>query len=165
MFSATCSVGRESQSFLNRRGGPLQRNLKSISIVPLLASPFDRTLVDNFEWAVGYTMRFGLYRWEADGTVDRVLREGSKVLVRLYKSLPDNLEVGGGVGEWFGTSTGQRGGWSGRGCFCVARGPSLQLPRPGPIIGSLAFSQKLKELAIKHRSNHWGDLSSPSTRG
>mmetsp|Transcript_6320 Transcript_6320/g.13946 ORF Transcript_6320/g.13946 Transcript_6320/m.13946 type:complete len:545 (-) Transcript_6320:1206-2840(-) len=49
------------------------------------------TLIDNFEWAAGFTMRFGLYRWEPDGSVDRVLREGSKVLVRFYKTLPDHL--------------------------------------------------------------------------
>jgi hypothetical protein len=40
------------------------------------------TLNDNFEWNVGYTVKFGLYAWEPDGRVDRVLREGSKMLVR-----------------------------------------------------------------------------------
>ncbi|KAJ9525371.1 hypothetical protein QJQ45_003231 [Haematococcus lacustris] len=51
------------------------------------------TLVDNFEWATGFTMKFGLYRWEPDGSVDRVLKEGSRALVRFYKTLPDNLSL------------------------------------------------------------------------
>ena len=101
-------------------------------------------MVDNFEWAVGYTMRFGLYQWEADGTVDRVLREGSKVLVRLYKSLPDNLEVGLILGLIGTDSCG-----------------SFFLETPYLTTGILF--QKLKALAIKHRRNHWEDLSSPST--
>jgi beta-glucosidase/6-phospho-beta-glucosidase/beta-galactosidase len=29
------------------------------------------TLVDSFEWSTGFTMKFGLYAWEPDGSVDR----------------------------------------------------------------------------------------------
>jgi beta-glucosidase/6-phospho-beta-glucosidase/beta-galactosidase len=40
------------------------------------------TLVDNFEWNAGYLMEFGLYAWRPDGSVDRVLKNGAKPLVR-----------------------------------------------------------------------------------
>lgn len=40
------------------------------------------TLTDNFEWNMGYACKFGLYAWHPDGSKDRVLREGSKTLVR-----------------------------------------------------------------------------------
>ncbi|GLC35844.1 hypothetical protein PLESTB_000500300 [Pleodorina starrii] len=50
------------------------------------------TLIDNLEWATGYTMKFGLYAWEPDGSVDRKLKEGSKTLVRYFRTLPDDLE-------------------------------------------------------------------------
>jgi len=49
------------------------------------------TLTDNFEWATGFTMKFGLYAWEPDGSVDRKLKEGARALVRLYRTLPDGL--------------------------------------------------------------------------
>lgn len=49
------------------------------------------TLLDNLEWATGYTMKFGLYAWEPDGSVDRVLKEGSKTLVRYFRTLPDDM--------------------------------------------------------------------------
>ncbi|KAG2499387.1 hypothetical protein HYH03_002962 [Edaphochlamys debaryana] len=50
------------------------------------------TLVDGFEWATGYSMKFGLYAWEPDGSVDRKLKEGSTSLRRLYRTLPDRLD-------------------------------------------------------------------------
>ncbi|PNH12078.1 Beta-glucosidase A, partial [Tetrabaena socialis] len=49
------------------------------------------TLLDSMEWATGYTMKFGLYAWEPDGSVDRKLKEGSSALVRLYRELPDEM--------------------------------------------------------------------------
>jgi hypothetical protein len=38
---------------------------------------------DNFEWNAGYLMEFGLYAWQPDGSVDRKLKEGAKILVGL----------------------------------------------------------------------------------
>jgi len=49
------------------------------------------TLVDNFEWNAGYLMEFGLYAWQPDGSVDRVLKEGAKPLVRFYHELPNTM--------------------------------------------------------------------------
>lgn len=49
------------------------------------------TLVDNFEWNTGHTMKFGLYEWKADGSVDRRLREGGRLLARIYASLPSDM--------------------------------------------------------------------------
>lgn len=49
------------------------------------------TLVDNFEWNAGYLMEFGLYAWRPDGSVDRRLKEGAKMLVRYFKSLPGTV--------------------------------------------------------------------------
>ncbi|KAL3135662.1 hypothetical protein ABBQ38_006139 [Trebouxia sp. C0009 RCD-2024] len=50
------------------------------------------TLVDNFEWAEGYTKPFGMYAWRPDGSKDRELKEGAKILIRYNELLPDSYE-------------------------------------------------------------------------
>lgn len=49
------------------------------------------TLMDNYEWNMGYTIKFGLYSWEPSGSKDRQLKPGSDTLARIYQSLPHDL--------------------------------------------------------------------------
>ncbi|DBB17846.1 TPA: hypothetical protein ACH3X3_002865 [Trebouxia sp. C0006] len=51
------------------------------------------TLVDNFEWAEGYTKPFGMYAWRPDGSKDRELKEGAKIFIRFNNLLPDSYEA------------------------------------------------------------------------
>ena len=43
------------------------------------------TLLDNFEWAEGYTMKFGLYEVDMQ-TQERTLREGAKPLIEIIRT-------------------------------------------------------------------------------
>ncbi|DBB01829.1 hypothetical protein WJX77_006999 [Trebouxia sp. C0004] len=51
------------------------------------------TLVDNFEWAFAYELKFGLYEFnpEWNDPAKRRLKEGSKVIKKWYAELPDKL--------------------------------------------------------------------------
>lgn len=49
------------------------------------------TLVDNFEWGFGYSMRFGVYGWENDGSQKRVARKSAALLKSWYDKLPGRV--------------------------------------------------------------------------
>ena len=45
------------------------------------------TLVDNFEWAFGYRMKFGVYRWDPNTDQKRVLHSSGALLKTWYARL------------------------------------------------------------------------------
>lgn len=45
------------------------------------------TLIDNFEWAEGYDIRFGLYEWNPDSTQKRIFRGDFDVAVKAFSSM------------------------------------------------------------------------------
>ncbi|PSC70754.1 glycoside hydrolase [Micractinium conductrix] len=49
------------------------------------------TLVDNFEWGFGFSMRFGMFRWENDGSQKRIARKSAALLQRWYERLPGRV--------------------------------------------------------------------------
>eukprot|EP00877_Chromochloris_zofingiensis_P014278 jgi/Chrzof1/9103/Cz03g36040.t1 len=51
------------------------------------------TLLDNWEWNAGYSIKFGLFAWEPNGKVDRVMRSSAKTLKNYYKTLPDTVSA------------------------------------------------------------------------
>ncbi|KAL4538341.1 hypothetical protein Ndes2437B_g01352 [Nannochloris sp. 'desiccata'] len=51
------------------------------------------TLVDNFEWAFGYRMKFGMYYWDPvpEGNQDRKLHASAALLKNWYKRLVERI--------------------------------------------------------------------------
>lgn len=49
------------------------------------------TLVDNFEWGFGFSMRFGVYKWENDGSQKREARSSLRILRDWYQRLPQRV--------------------------------------------------------------------------
>ncbi|EFN55966.1 hypothetical protein CHLNCDRAFT_145286 [Chlorella variabilis] len=49
------------------------------------------TLVDNFEWGFGFSMRFGVYKWENDGSQKREAHSSVSILQKWYERLPQRV--------------------------------------------------------------------------
>lgn len=47
------------------------------------------TLIDNFEWQMGWGMRFGIFEWNPDGTQARILKKSGAALKGWFKRLRD----------------------------------------------------------------------------
>ena len=45
------------------------------------------SLVDNFEWSLGFGMKFGAYEWRQDGSQRRTLRKSGALLAHWFKRL------------------------------------------------------------------------------
>ena len=51
------------------------------------------TLIDNFEWAEGWTIKFGLYAWNHGGNQDRIMRPSTPLLADIFKTMPARMQA------------------------------------------------------------------------
>lgn len=47
------------------------------------------TLIDNFEWAFGFKMRFGIYHWECNNDHKRTKRKSAALLAHWFEQLKE----------------------------------------------------------------------------